>query len=254
MELETVKILKNHKIAEDIYELLLYAPNIWHRVLPGQFAEIYLENGINILPRPLSICHAALGNLRIIYKTVGDGTRRLSEFREGDGIRILAPLGNGFPVDFDASYEHIVIGGGIGVVPLLRLAQTRRGDVRVFLGFRAKEQIILREDFAAATEHLRIATDDGSYGYHGNIISLVKEELAESDKPRVIYACGPKPLLRAVQSFAAKNNTLAYLSLEERMGCGFGACIGCVVKTVHGYKKVCKDGTVFLADEVIFDE
>lgn len=247
-------VLKNSTIAEGIFDMALYAPEIVKEAAAGQFVELYTGSEACLLPRPISICeiNREKGSLRLVYQTVGKGTHIFSRLREGETIRVMGPCGNGFFPENKTS--HLVIGGGIGAPPLLELVKQLQGKVSVFLG--SKSHPILAEDFRALGAEVFIATEDGSVGYHGNVISLAEKMNREAE---AIYACGPRAMLRATAGFAQKRNIAAQVSLEERMACGIGACVGCTVKIQRKgdsdwqYLKVCKDGPVFQSHEVVWD-
>lgn len=210
---------------------------------PGQFAQIMLPG--HTLRRPISICaiDRERCELRFVFQVRGEGTAQLAGYRAGDSLEILAPLGQGFPVD--PSKRTLLIGGGIGVPPLLAAAQALGGNAVVSLGFRSRELVILEEDFRAAGAKVLVSTDDGSYGFHG----LATEPAAQEDF-QVVFACGPAPMLRAARELAEDHGAAGYLSLEQRMACGVGACLGCAVplRDENGgeyYGHVCKDGPVF---------
>ncbi|HAN50793.1 MAG TPA: dihydroorotate dehydrogenase electron transfer subunit [Lachnospiraceae bacterium] len=237
-------------------DLALYAK-------PGQFISIYLNDASRILPRPISICEVNrdAGTIRTVYRVAGKGTEELTHLMRDDKIRIMAPLGNGYPLQ---GGRTLLIGGGIGIPPMLELAKELSGvgrldgvshpalSVTSVLGYR-NDRMFLKDEFENYGK-VYIATDDGSYGTHGTVIDAIHEHMLTAD---VIYACGPKPMLRGVKEFAMKNQIRCYLSLEERMACGVGACLGCVCKSTkvddHSKvknKRVCTDGPVFEAQEV----
>jgi dihydroorotate dehydrogenase electron transfer subunit len=222
---------------------------------PGQFVNVYLNDASRLLPRPISVCDYAEGTLTLVFGAVGAGTRRMASCAHGTALRVSAPLGKGF--DADAARATLV-GGGLGAAPLLFLADAlhRAGaaQVRAVLGF-AGEPLLLSE-FAARCDTLHIATDDGSAGFHGTATELLKElPLAGGER---FFACGPAPMLRALARFASGQGMPLQVSLEERMGCGYGACLGCACKLAHERgavvnRRVCTDGPVFDGSEVIWD-
>jgi len=251
---ETASVVKTATLAPGIFEFYLKTTATKYAV-PGQFMMIYPKGKHTILPRPISICEVDRENetLRIVYRVVGKGTAEFSGYEEGETVDVLGPVGNGFPVDKALGKHAVLIGGGIGVPPILELAkQTKAESVNVLVGYR-DSNMFLREDFekAAATH---IATEDGSFGTKGNVLDILREKEIPCD---VIYACGPMPMLRAIKKYAEEHNIDAYISLEERMACGVGACLGCVCKTTkedhHSHVKnarVCTEGPVFEAREV----
>lgn len=251
---ETAKIVRTDNLAPGIYELVIKAKAALNAV-PGQFMMIYPKGKHTILPRPISICEINKDEetLRIVYRVVGKGTGEFSEYKAGEEVDVLGPVGNGFPVDKAAGKNAVLIGGGIGVPPILELAkQTKAETVSVLVGYR-DSNMFLKEDFDKAAKTY-IATEDGSYGTKGNVMDALRENNIPCD---VIYACGPMPMLRAIKKYAEEKGIEAYISLEERMACGVGACLGCVCKTTkedhHSHVKnarVCTEGPVFEAREV----
>lgn len=246
-------VIENKEIEKDIYQMVVQNPRIATEAKPGQFVNLYCQSDARLLPRPISICEvdAKEGWVKLIYASIGTGTKSFVSIREGEEIELLGPLGNGYSLIDSADF--ILVGGGVGTPPLLELAKKLPGRKTIYLGFRNSPYLIEELEKYGA---VYIATDDGSVGYHGNIVELMKTHDIQA---KVLYACGPKPMLNAIQKYAAKREIQAQLSLEERMGCGFGACVGCVCKikvqneTGYTYKKVCKDGPVFDAREVIFE-
>jgi dihydroorotate dehydrogenase electron transfer subunit len=221
---------------------------------PGQFVGIYCKDGGRLLPRPISICgiDKAKGTIRIVYRIAGSGTKEISGWKEGDHFEILGPLGNGFS---PGKNRAIIVGGGIGVPPMLELARQMEGEKTVVLGYRDSGSMFLKEEFEAIAD-VKISTDDGSAGIHGTVVDAIREYGLAGD---TIYACGPMPMLRAIKKYASENGIKAYISLEERMACGVGACLGCVCRTTrvdeHSHVKnarICTEGPVFDADDLDF--
>ena len=216
----------------------------------GQFISLYCRDGSRLLPRPISICEADAADeaLRIVYRVAGKGTEEFSHFGTGRHIEIVGPLGNGFP---HKEKKAFLIGGGIGIPPLLQLAKELDCEKNIILGYR--DELFLQKEFQNHGK-VYIATEDGSYGTDGNVLDAIRENGLTAD---IIYACGPTPMLRAIKEYAAKNGIECWLSLEERMACGIGACLACVCRSkekdshtnVHN-KRVCKEGPVFRAEEV----
>ncbi len=248
------EVVEIKHMIEDIYDMYVYAPEIAKNAKPGQFAEIYTGLGEAILPRPISFCEIIKekGLIRFCFRVVGKGTKHFSEMKKGDKLRLLGPLGNGFEIP-DAPQKSIVIGGGIGIPPLLELCKHLKGEVHVFLGTR--EEPILVEDFEKTGAIVHVCTENGCTGYHGYAITLVDELNIPAD---MIYSCGPKIMLKIVSDWAKKKNIRAQVSMEERMACGIGVCCGCAIKIQKKGEddwhslKVCKDGPVFWNDEVIW--
>ena len=240
------KIVGKREIAKNQVELLLENEVLAKEAQPGQFVHINIGSDKHILRRPISICDAYDNITRIVFEIKGDGTQILSEKNVGETIDLLGPLGTGFTVKKDA--KAVVLGGGLGSFPLLYLAKNLTNP-KVFLGFRDKEMVCMEEDFSACGETV-IATDNGTYGYNGFAINAAAEAMDDCD---IIYACGPTPMLKAVKMIAQEKGIKAEISMEQRMGCGIGACLVCVCKTKSGYDKVCQKGPVFDASEVEFE-
>ncbi len=249
---EKAKVIDQQNLAEGVYSMVL-STKAAEYAIPGQFISIFSNNGSKLLPRPISICEIDknAGTLRVVYRVVGEGTTEFSKLTAGDEIEIMGPLGNGFPLEGD---KAIVVGGGIGVPPMLELAKQLSGTVTAVMGYR-NDDMFLTEEFTDVASELIIATDDGSVGVHGTVVDAMKENELNAD---VIYACGPKPMLRGVAEYAKEHGIKCYVSMEERMACGVGACLGCVCQSTekddHSHvnnKRVCKDGPVFLSTEVV---
>lgn len=252
------RVLSQNLIADGIYNLWLETP-IAARVVPGQYVGVYPVNKATLLPRPISVCEVNEEKtaIRLVYRVVGTGTAEFALYTEGDYMMILGPLGNGFPLDKAEGKKVAVMGGGIGVPPLLETAKRLTGsgkckEVSAVMGYRNAETF-LSEEFRTNAA-LYIATEDGSVGTKGNVLDVLNSNKMDLD---VIFACGPMPMLKAIKAYAEKEGIKAYLSLEERMACGVGACLGCVCKTknidehskVHN-ARICTDGPVFDADDL----
>lgn len=203
-----------------------------------------------MLPRPISICEIdrELGRLRIVYRVVGQGTEEFSHLTAGEKVEILGPLGNGFPLKAKKAF---LMGGGIGIPPMVQLAKELDCEVQIIAGYR--DELFLTDELGE-NGTLYIATEDGSAGTKGNVMDAIRENNLSAD---IIYACGPKPMLRAVKAYAEENHIECYISMEERMACGIGACLACVCQSkevdAHTHvrnKRICKDGPVFLSTEV----
>ncbi|MCR5279491.1 MAG: dihydroorotate dehydrogenase electron transfer subunit [Lachnospiraceae bacterium] len=213
---------------------------------------VYPKDKATLLPRPISICEVRDNMIRLVFRVAGKGTAEFSDLVAGERIRILGPLGNGFPLD-KAEGNVVLMGGGIGIPPILELSRKLKAVNPVsILGYRNADTF-LSKDFAEYGNVL-FASEDGSVGAKGNVMDALK---ASGIKPDVIMACGPMPMLRAIKAYAAEQGIKAYISLEERMACGVGACLGCVCKTVHkdehshvNNARVCTEGPVFSAEEV----
>lgn len=241
---EKTLIQKKEQLANNIFSFEVFAPGISSVAKPGQFANILVRG--KTLRRPISICdiYSENGLLRFVFEIRGEGTRILSQKKESEYLDILAPLGNGFNIE-QTSKKAVFIGGGIGVPPLLAASKPFGKNASVLLGFQNSKKIILADDFAKSGAAVKIATDDGSAGYHGFVTELLKEE-----NPHIIYACGPMPMLKIISNFARENGVPCQISLEERMACGIGACLVCACETRFGYRHVCKDGPVFDANDI----
>lgn len=248
-DVQLCTILRRAEIAAETYDYTVEAPSLAAVAKPGQFAHIYVPG--RTLRRPISICDIDRenGTLRFVFQVRGSGTEDLSRFQVGDQWDILAPLGNGFSVN--TAEKVLFVGGGIGVPPLFGAAKLFGKNAVVATGFRSRDFVILEEDFRAAGCDIRVATDDGSYAYHGLVTDLIRDE-----KPDQIFACGPMVMLRAVAKFAKAQNIPCEISMEERMACGIGACLGCAVELYRAdgsryMGHVCKDGPVFDAEKVV---
>ncbi len=252
------KLQRVERLTADVFDFTLECPELAAKARPGQFAQIRLPG--HTLRRPISICgiDRERGTLRFVFQIRGQGTAELAEFQPGDEIEILAPLGKGFPVD--PARRTLLVGGGVGVPPLLGAAAELKENAMAVLGFRNRDFVILEKDFKAVGAKVEIATDDGSYGFHGLVTELAAKEEFEA-----VFACGPAPMLKAVKALAEQRGVPCFLSLEERMACGIGACLGCAVKLRKTqpapgsasqpdswyFGHVCKDGPVFDSRKVI---
>jgi len=251
-------IIEKTAISAGIYSYEILCPEVAELSKPGQFVHIKID-GLT-LRRPISICEIDRknGSLRIVFEIRGQGTARLTSLNVGDNIDIIAPLGNGFtlPDNIDPCRRVILVGGGIGVPPLLGIAKIMRENATAVLGFRSYDKIILAGDFKRTEAHVITCTDDGSVGIRGSVIPTLSAELAKGDVDAV-YACGPEPMLRAAIAECAEAGVKSEVSLEQRMGCGVGACMVCACKIrLGGAEKnlrVCKDGPVFRGEDVIID-
>lgn len=215
---------------------------------PGQFIHIKCSDAL-LLRRPISVCTWTENTVTIVFEVRGEGTDWLAKRELGDKLDVLGLAGNGFPIRQYGRY--LLVGGGIGVPPMLGCAQYTKGRSTAVLGFRSKEKVLLLHEFEADCTKVIIATDDGSMGHHGFVDALVRQELGQDSKYDAVLACGPKPMLRSVAKAAGEFNVPCLVSMEERMGCGVGACLVCACDMADGTKKhVCKDGPVFDAQEV----
>ena len=245
---EKVVVVEQGKIASDVFSMWIQTEDIAKNSKPGQFISVFSKDGSRLLPRPISICEIDGSMVRIVYRVLGKGTQEFSTFKSGEVIDVQGPLGNGYTL-FDK--KAILLGGGIGIPPMLELAKQLNCENEIILGYR--DDLFLNEEFAKFG-NVTIATEDGSVGTKGNVLDAMKEHNITGD---IIYACGPKPMLRAIKEYAEANNIEAYISMEERMACGVGACLGCVCQSIeiddHSRvynKRVCKEGPVFNSKEV----
>ena len=255
---ENVTVLKQQCIGKDIYDMTIQTKHIAGHAKAGQFVSLYSNDASKLLPRPISLCgiDAEAGTLRLVYRVTGEGTgtEEFSRLKAGDTIWVLGPLGNGFTVE--PGKKAFLIGGGIGIPPMLELAKSiKAAGTCAFvsvMGYRDAQTFLL-DEFKEQGD-CYVATEDGSVGAKGNVLDAIKEYKLNAD---VIYACGPTPMLRALKAYAAEQGMTCYISMEERMACGIGACLACVCdskeKDAHSNvknKRICKEGPVFLAEEV----
>lgn len=248
---EQVIVVKQEEIAEGIYSLVIQTEQIAAHAKAGQFVSVYCNDGTKLLPRPISICEIdkEAGTLRLVYRVAGKGTAEFSQYKVGDKVKVLGPLGNGFTKQDKKAF---LIGGGIGIPPMLQLAKELDCEKQMVLGYRTND-LFLADEFKAYGD-VYVATEDGTAGTKGNVLNAIRENALTAD---VIYACGPTPMLRALKEYAAENNIECWISMEERMACGIGACLACVCKSkekdhhTNVYnKRICKEGPVFRAEEV----
>ncbi|SDY74866.1 dihydroorotate dehydrogenase electron transfer subunit [Evansella caseinilytica] len=259
MIVENMQVVAQEEIAPSIFRLRLSGDCAGEMKIPGQFVHVQVEQGINpTLRRPLSICDVDVENreLTLIYRVEGKGTKRLTEKRPGDAVNVFGPLGKGFPAEvLKEKQTAVLIGGGVGIPPLYYLAKqlvNRDVNVMTILGFRTAADVFLEKEFTALGETV-ITTEDGTKGLKGYVTDAFRQ-LPENAYD-LFYTCGPKPMLQAVETAALSPG---YISLEERMGCGIGACLACVCdltvpdsQSGKKYRKICSDGPVFRAGEVM---
>ena len=250
---EQCELLEKIQIKDDIYRFKVKTENIAKEAKLGQFLEIKVAKEEPFLRRPISIFSIEGENIEFIFQVKGRGTEILSNREVGDKIDILGPLGNG-TFEIKEYGTVALLGGGIGIFPLYETAKRLQGKAKIntYLGFRNKDYVTNEDEFKGVSDKLVITTDDGSYGEKGFAIDFLKND----EKPDIIMACGPLPMLKAVKKYAEENNIACQISLEERMGCGLGACLGCAVKTAESpddspeYWHVCKAGPVFYSTKV----
>ena len=235
------EILTNEPLTKDVYKMILCG-DTQYITAPGQFINLKLDG--RFLRRPISVCDYDDKTITIIYKVVGEGTEQMSEMKAGEKIDCITGLGNGY--DISKSKMPLVIGGGVGVPPMYNLTKCLVADGQkptVILGFNTKAEIFYEDEFKALGVDVIVATADGSYGVKGFVTDAMPEDYD------YFYTCGPMPMFRAIEN---KAKTSGQYSFEERMGCGFGACMGCSCKTKYGYKRICKDGPVLEREEIIW--
>lgn len=257
---EKAKILANLKIIDKYYKVIFFSSQIAKGIQPGQFVMIRVtETTEPLLRRPFSIHRAKEEKIEILYEVVGKGTKILSEKRPGEYLDILGPLGNGFDINLKSGEQKpkiLLVAGGLGVAPLLFLAEQliihNLRPSAILLGAKTKRQILCEKEFKELGLNVKISTDDGSKGFKGKITTLLKRFLHHIPTTESVrlYTCGPKPMLKEIAQLSKDWNISVQASLDEHMGCGVGVCLGCVVKTKQGFKRVCKEGPVFDIDEI----
>ena len=260
-----VRIISNKRFRDNYWHLEFASGVIARSACPGQFVNIRVSDGLEpLLRRPISIRGARGARIKLFYEALGKGTRQLSSRKPGELLDIIGPLGNGFNLTPNTyNLTPILVAGGMGVAPLVFLAEkltkpgTRNLKSRtlVLIGAKTKAKVLCAKEFKEFGCEVKIATDDGSCGFKGKVTELLKQILLKNSKTKklknLIYACGPRPMLKAIAEIARENKISSQLSLEEHMACGIGACLGCVVPTKSGYKRACKDGPVFSGEELI---
>lgn len=252
---EIVKVVSQEQLADGIFSMWIETEAA-KTAKPGQFISMYTNDGSKLLPRPISICEidAEQSQLRVVYRVTAEktGTEQFSKMKAGDTLPIIGPLGNGFPLEAGKGKRAFLMGGGIGVPPILELAKQLDCEKEIIMGYRNADTF-LKEQFEE-NGTVYVSTEDGSAGTKGNVMDAIRENALQAD---IIYACGPTPMLRAIKQYAEENNIECYISLEERMACGIGACLACVCQSKEkdhhsnvNNKRICKDGPVFLSTEV----
>lgn len=250
---EIVTVVRQEEITEHIFSMVIKTEQIALHAKAGQFVSVYCNDGTKLLPRPISICEIdkEAGTLRLVYRIAGKGTAEFSTLKSGEKVRVLGPLGNGFE---KKEKKAFLIGGGIGIPPMLELAKELNCEKQMILGYRTND-LFLKDEFETFGD-VYVATEDGTAGTKGNVLDAIRENGLKAD---IIYACGPAPMLRALKNYAAENNIECWISMEERMACGIGACLACVCKSKEkdahtnvNNKRICKEGPVFRAEEVEF--
>jgi len=239
------KIIENEALTSNVFKMVLEGDTS-HITNCGQFVNLKLEG--KFLRRPISVCDADAATLTLVYKVVGTGTEQMSKMKAGEELDILTGLGNGYDLSL-AGEKPLLLGGGVGVPPMYMLAKKlieAGKKVSVILGFNTASEVFYEQEFKALGADVTVTTVDGSYGVKG----FVTDAMKDMDYTH-FYTCGPEPMLKAIYSVSA---TSGQFSFEERMGCGFGACMGCSCKTVTGYKRICKDGPVLLKEEILWEK
>ncbi|MBQ7320094.1 MAG: dihydroorotate dehydrogenase electron transfer subunit [Clostridia bacterium] len=237
------EITRNQKIADHVYEMVLRGDTS-AITAPGQFINIQLAG--KYLRRPISICDWSDTDITIIYKVVGGGTEQMSEMHPGETLDVLVGLGNGYNTKKSGD-APVLLGGGVGVPPMYGLCKALRAEgkaVKVILGFNTASEVFYENEFRALGAEVTVTTVDGSYGMKGFVTDALK-----TMEYSYFFTCGPMPMFRAIESVAV---TSGQYSFEERMGCGFGACMGCTCKTKYGNKRICKDGPVLEREEIVW--
>ena len=251
---ENCKLIRKTEIADGIFDYVIASDDIARDAQCGQFLHINC-GASTFLRRPISICDAGNGEVRFIFEVKGKGTEELAKKEAGEYIDVMGPLGHGFEIK-DSVKHPVIIGGGIGVFPLYKLARTLK-NADVFLGFRNKDRVVMEKEFEAVSNMVIVGTDDGSYGYDGYIASAMEQYL-NFNECDMIYSCGPMPMLKAVKKIAEDRGIRCQISLEQRMGCGIGACLVCSCETnkegTDKYAKVCTNGPVFYSEEVTLND
>ena len=243
MKQSIFEVLSNEALTDNVFQMIL-AGDTSHITNCGQFVNIQLDG--MFLRRPISVCDYDENTLTIIYKVVGKGTEAMSAMKAGTKLDLLTGLGNGYDLTL-AGDRPVLLGGGVGVPPMYNLAKKLRQagkSVSVILGFNTAAEIFYEEAFRALGCQVTVTTVDGSYGVKGFVTDALPENYT------YFYTCGPEPMLKAVYR---ATNTSGQMSFEERMGCGFGACMGCSCKTITGYKRICKDGPVMKKEEILWE-
>jgi dihydroorotate dehydrogenase electron transfer subunit len=252
ISLKQVKITGNKKIGQQYYRISFHSPDIARSAKPGQFINVKLDNRDDpLLRRPLSIHDAYGSTVELLYAVVGKGTEVLSQKKTGDPLNIIGPLGNGFDESCACAASPVLVAGGMGVAPLYFLAKRlKHKDPLVLVGARNRNELMCVKELKALGLGVYVSTDDGSAGKRGYVTDLLR---SMGCGQVVIYACGPQPMLREISEITHQTAISVQVSLEEHMSCGFGACLGCVVKTTAGYKRVCKEGPVFDARQIVWN-
>ena len=259
--LVTGRVAGQERLTGDVYRIRIegvFLEDFTREAKPGQFVNVYMKDKSTLLPRPVSICRIHSGQLELVYRVVGKGTREMAGYHRGNAIRLSSPLGKGFELSGCQSGSALLVGGGVGTPPLLQLAgELNHRGIRpmAVLGFQREPFLV--QEMEELCEKVLVATEDGSFGFAGNVVQLIEKEGQEKGLAAdQAFSCGPKPMLKALADLCREREIPLQVSLEERMGCGYGACVGCAVDIKRDgkiqRKAVCKDGPVFWAEEVFW--
>lgn len=251
------RIIENFEVAPGYWQIILKAPAIAKSFSAGQFIQIKCSSNLNpLLPRPFSIYQGdrQKGTVTIVYKIVGQGTQQLATAKKGDFLNVLGPLGRGFELNKNDK-KIAIVAGGLGILPFFSLAKKSSAQLEIFWGAATKSHFFCKDDYCLKNvKKFHLATEDGSIGYQGIVTAALKNYLKKNRSLDKILACGPVPMLKKIAQISRQFKIPAQVSLEALMACGFGVCMSCVVETKSGYKKVCEDGPVFEAGEIIWNE
>ena len=249
-------VIENKNLIKNHYLLTLRPLEKIKKPKPGSFFMVAVANGLDpLLKRPISIHRWLDGDIQLLYRVAGKGTDILSRKKPGDILELLGPLGNGFPVN--KTFQNIIlVAGGLGIAPIFALAESlTKKKPTLFYGARTEMEVLCADELNAIGIDPVISTDDGSSGKKGNIINILKEHITRNPSfitDHIIFACGPELMLKALSAMAKECKMKGYAALEQNMACGIGTCLGCVVKTTKGYKRVCKEGPVFPIEEIVW--
>jgi dihydroorotate dehydrogenase electron transfer subunit len=259
-------VTDNVEVTRDYYLITLSPLKKIQIPDPGNFFMLSIDNGYDpLLKRPFSVHRCMGNNFQILYRVVGKGTSLLSNKKPGDVIEVIGPLGNAFPVRKGIK-NIILVAGGLGIAPIFALAEhlispnpalkKRGAKLQLFYGARTKDELLCKNELASIGIDTIVSTDDGSVGYKGNIVNVLKRHLARHSSlvtRHSLFACGPEPMLTSLSQLAAKHNLKGFIALEQNMACGLGTCLGCTVLTKAGYKRVCKEGPVFPIGDIVWE-
>ena len=259
--LVTGRVAGQERLTGDVYRIRIegdFLEDFTREAKPGQFVNVYMKDKSTLLPRPVSICRIQSDQMELVYRVVGKGTREMAGYHRGDAIRLSSPLGKGFDLSGCQSGSALLVGGGVGIPPLLQLAgELNHRGIRpmAVLGFQREPFLV--QEMEKLCDKVLVATEDGSIGFAGNVVQLIEKEGQERGMAAdQAFSCGPKPMLKALADLCREREIPLQVSLEERMGCGYGACVGCAVDIKRDgkiqRKAVCKDGPVFWAEEVFW--